>query len=157
MIPTSVIFLSSLTFLANTMLYCLTAQSLLLCAPWQKKSKHFRYTVKEYTIFYYFILQLPRTTTVSEMNVIPPVNKPYVKWVYFDRAKSIFKMLVISWSDNMSTEVLWISVGQKAAKLQAVKFGGLKKILLVGQSRTTRLRPGFESWMIGLSLKLYGP
>ena len=35
---------------------------------------------------------------------------------------------------DLFKEVLWISVGQKGAKLQAVKVGGLKKILPVGQS-----------------------
>ena len=35
---------------------------------------------------------------------------------------------------DLSTEVLWISVGQRAAKLQAVKVGGLKKILPHGRN-----------------------
>ena len=30
---------------------------------------------------------------------------------------------------DLSKEVLWVSVGQLAAKLQAVKVGGVKKIL----------------------------
>ena len=30
---------------------------------------------------------------------------------------------------GLSIEVLWISVGQRAAKIQAVKVGDLKKIL----------------------------
>ena len=41
-------------------------------------------------------------------------------------------MLPVAWSGyvnrrglDLSKEVLWISVGQRAAKLQAVKFGGL--------------------------------
>ena len=38
---------------------------------------------------------------------------------------------------DLSTEVLWISVGQRAPKLEAVKDGGLKKILLLTRSQTT--------------------
>ena len=38
-----------------------------------------------------------------------------------------------------------VSVGQTAAKLRAVKLGCLKKILPLGQSRTTRGQPGFDS------------
>ena len=40
----------------------------------------------------------------------------------------------------MSKNVLWISVGQLTAKLQAVKVGGLKKILLRCPSRTRDAR-----------------
>ena len=32
---------------------------------------------------------------------------------------------------DLSKEVLWVSVGQRTAKLQAVKVGDLRKILLV--------------------------
>ena len=32
---------------------------------------------------------------------------------------------------DLSKEVLWVSVGQRAAVLQAVKVGGQKKILLL--------------------------
>ena len=37
---------------------------------------------------------------------------------------------------DLSKEVLWVSVGQRVAKLQPVKVEGLKNILLLGQSRT---------------------
>ena len=33
---------------------------------------------------------------------------------------------------GLSKEVLWVSVGQLASKLQAVKVGGLKKIVPLG-------------------------
>ena len=36
---------------------------------------------------------------------------------------------------DLSKKVLWVSVSQLAAKLQAVKVGGLKKILLHSMSR----------------------
>ena len=35
-------------------------------------------------------------------------------------------------AQDCSKVVLWVSVGEKAAKLKAVKVGGLKKILLLG-------------------------
>ena len=34
---------------------------------------------------------------------------------------------------DLSKEVLWVSVGQRAAKIQAVKVGDLKKILPRGR------------------------
>ena len=49
------------------------------------------------------------------------------------------------WGLDLSKEVLWVSVCQRAAKLQAVKVGDLKKILPRGPPRTTRVRPGFDS------------
>ena len=52
---------------------------------------------------------------------------------------------------DLSKEVLWVSVGQRAADLQAVKVGGLKKILPRGPSRTTQVQSGFDSWTIGSS------
>ena len=49
---------------------------------------------------------------------------------------------------DLSKEVLWVSVDQRAAKLQAVKVGDLKKIRQRGRILTTRGQPGFESWTI---------
>ena len=43
---------------------------------------------------------------------------------------------------ELSKEVLWVSVGQRASDLQAVKAGGQKKILLIGQVRTRFARAG---------------
>ena len=43
---------------------------------------------------------------------------------------------------DLSKEVLWVSVGQLAAKLQAVKVKGLKKILPRGPPRTSECGPG---------------
>ena len=37
---------------------------------------------------------------------------------------------------DLSREVLWVSVRQRAAKIQAVKVGDLKKILPRSQSQT---------------------
>ena len=39
---------------------------------------------------------------------------------------------------------MWVSVGQLAAKLKAVKVGSLKKILPIGQPRATRIRLGLR-------------
>ena len=43
---------------------------------------------------------------------------------------------------DLSKNVLWVSVGQGAADLQAVKVGGQKKILPIGQVRTRLARTG---------------
>ena len=39
-------------------------------------------------------------------------------------------------------EVLWVSVGQRAAELPAIKVGGQKKILPNGPARVIRVRTG---------------
>ena len=49
---------------------------------------------------------------------------------------------------DLSKEVLWVSVSQLAAKLQAVKVGGLKKILPPGPNQTTRGQRRVDSWTI---------
>ena len=43
---------------------------------------------------------------------------------------------------DLSKEVLWVSVGQRAAELQAVKVGGQQKILPSGPVRTRFARAG---------------
>ena len=43
---------------------------------------------------------------------------------------------------DLSKNVLWVSVGQGAADLQAVKVGGQKKILPIGPVRTRFARNG---------------
>ena len=43
---------------------------------------------------------------------------------------------------DLSKNVLWVSVGQVAVDLQAVKFGVQKKILPRGRSRTRVARAG---------------
>ena len=43
---------------------------------------------------------------------------------------------------DLSKEVLWVSVGQRAAELPAIKVGGLKKILPNGPARVIRVRTG---------------
>ena len=55
-----------------------------------------------------------------------------------------FKVLLDSWTEivstkvglNLSKEVVWVSVGQSAAELWAVKVGGQQKILPIGPVRT---------------------
>ena len=51
-------------------------------------------------------------------------------------------------------EVLQVSHGQMAAKLQAVKFGGLRKILPLGVLHATRGLPEFDTWNMKSSLNL---
>ena len=43
---------------------------------------------------------------------------------------------------DLSKEVLWVSVGQRAAELRAVKVGGQQKILPIGPARAKRVRTG---------------
>ena len=50
-----------------------------------------------------------------------------------------------------------MSVGQKNVNLHTVKVGGLKKILPLGRSQTTRGPSRFDSQMTGSSSKFDGP
>ena len=43
---------------------------------------------------------------------------------------------------DLSKEVLWVSVGQRAPELQAVKVGGQQKILPIGPTWAKRVRTG---------------
>ena len=43
---------------------------------------------------------------------------------------------------DLSKAVLWASVDQRAAVLQAVKVGGQKKFLLISPARAIRVRTG---------------
>ena len=43
---------------------------------------------------------------------------------------------------NLSKEVLWVSVAQRAADLRAVKVGGQKKILPISPAWAIRVRTG---------------
>ena len=43
---------------------------------------------------------------------------------------------------DLSKEVLWVSVGQRALELQAVKVGGQQKVLPSGLVRTRITRAG---------------
>ena len=43
---------------------------------------------------------------------------------------------------DLSKEALWVSAGQRAAVLWAVKVGGKKKVLLISLVRAKRVRTG---------------
>ena len=43
---------------------------------------------------------------------------------------------------DLSKEVLWVSLGQSAAELRAIKFGGKKKILSIGTAQAKQARIG---------------
>ena len=43
---------------------------------------------------------------------------------------------------DLSKEVLWVSLDQRAAVLRAVKVGGQKKILPISPARAIRVRTG---------------
>ena len=76
-------------------------------------------------------------------------------WLSITCIKNPFSPLNWTWvclgGWDLSKEVLWVSVGQLASKLQAVKVGGLKKIRPPGPPRTTQVRPRFDSRTIGSS------
>ena len=46
---------------------------------------------------------------------------------------------------DLSKEVLWVSIGQRAAELPAIKVEGLKKILPLSPAQTTQVR----GWLSG--------
>ena len=53
----------------------------------------------------------------------------------------MLKVLPDSWTKIVSTkEVLWVSVGQRAVELWAVKVGSQKRILPIGPARAKRVR-----------------
>ena len=61
-------------------------------------------------------------------------------------SKSAFRLLdrdcVIKRGLNLSKEVLWVSIGQRAAELPAIKVGGQKTILPIAPVRTRIARAG---------------
>ena len=72
-----------------------------------------------------------------------------MKWGHFDRVNLTFKMLLASWNfDTVFKRFRSFnaknlrSVGQRAAKLLAVKVGGLKKGLPAGPGRSQPVFPG---------------
>ena len=76
-------------------------------------------------------------------------------WQSITCIKNHFSLLNWTWvclgGSDLSKEVLWVSAGQLALKLQAFKIGDLQKIRPSGPPRTTRVRPGFDSQTIGSS------
>ena len=67
-------------------------------------------------------------------------------WMEIKCVKSATRLLDRIWVNkgglDLSKEVLWVSVGQRAAVLQAVKVGGQKKILPIAPVRTRIARAG---------------
>ena len=67
-------------------------------------------------------------------------------WMEIKCVKSATRLLDRIWVNkgglDLSKEVLWVSVGQRAAVLQAVKVGGQKKILPICPARVMRVRTG---------------
>ena len=76
-------------------------------------------------------------------------NKSLCKWGHFEKAKTTFKMLLATWFlvcffkrfRSFNAKNLG-SVGQRAAKLLAVKVGGLKKGLPAGPGPSQPVCPG---------------
>ena len=69
-----------------------------------------------------------------------------VLWTEIKYLKSAARLLNRVWVNkgglDLSKEVLWVFVGQRTAKLPAIKVGGLKKILPNGPARVIRVRTG---------------
>ena len=67
-------------------------------------------------------------------------------WMEIKCIKSAARLLDRDWVKkgglDLSKEVLWVSVGQRVAQLQAVKVGGQQKILPSGLVRTRFARAG---------------
>ena len=67
-------------------------------------------------------------------------------WMEIKYVKSVARVLDRIWVNkgglDLSKKVLWDSVGQRAAVLQAVKVGGQKKILPIARVRTRIARAG---------------
>ena len=84
------------------------------------------------------------------MNIVPLVESIMEMGSLWERKTSIENPICplncyIVWRRglDLSKEVLWVSVGQRTAKLQAVKVGDQEKFLPLCQSRTTRVHgPG---------------
>ena len=67
-------------------------------------------------------------------------------WMEIEYIKSFARLLDRVWVNkgglDLSKEVLWVSVGQRAADLRAVKVGGHQEILPSGPVRTPFARTG---------------
>ena len=67
-------------------------------------------------------------------------------WTEIKYIKSAARLLDRDWVNkgglDLSKEVLWVSVGQRAAELRAVKVGGQQKILPIGPAWAKRVRTG---------------
>ena len=80
-------------------------------------------------------------------------------WMEIKCVKSATRLLDRIWVNkgglDLSKEVLWGSVDQRAAVLQAVKVGGQKKILPISPARAIRVRTGaigkIFSWPLTLT------
>ena len=96
------------------------------------------------------------------MNVIPLLSKPYVNWVNLTeqnlsskRCQSLEQNLCLQTGQDLSKEVLWVSVGQRALELPAVKVEGLTKDSAIrpesNQASAARVRV-LDDWIIQESL-----
>ena len=67
-------------------------------------------------------------------------------WMKIKFVKSAARLLNRDWVNkgglDLSKEVLWVSVGLRAAELQAIKVKGQQKILPISPARAKRVRTG---------------
>ena len=77
-------------------------------------------------------------------NITPIVMRSL--WMEIKYVKCAAKLLNRDWINkrglDLSKKVLWVSVGERAANLRAVKVGGQKKILPISPVRAIRVRTG---------------
>ena len=97
-----------------------------------------------YEIFWFFAhIQIGPTKTAPLL--INPIQMR-VLWTEMKYLKSAARLLNRECASkgglDLSKEVLWVSVSQRVAELQAVKVGGWKKILPRGLVRAKRVRTG---------------
>ena len=90
-----------------------------------------------------------RDLKFPKMNIIPLVNKHY--WGHCDKAKTISKILLVSLSDNLSTEEIWIFLkryyeflhvkGLQSCGLSNFEDDSIIQELNAGRPRVVRGRP----------------
>ena len=95
------------------------------------------------------IVQVHFTNTRGKKEIHPYYISPIEMrslWMEIKCVKSATRLLDRIWVNkedlDLSKELLWASVGQRAAVLQAVKVGGQKKILPIAPVRTRIARAG---------------
>ena len=89
--------------------------------------------------------EIPIGPTKTAPLLISPIEMK-VFWMEKKYIKSAARLLnrycVNKGGLDLSKEVLWVSGGQRAAELPAIKVGGLKKILPIGPAKAKRVQTG---------------
>ena len=116
---------------------------------WLYRVSHFCQTLQCYTSLQFIQVWLNSHGQIKRHPYIISTIEMRVFWLGMKCLKSATRLLnrvfVGRRGLDLSKEVLWVSICQRAAELLAGKVGGLKKILPCSPPRTTRVRPGFDS------------